>query len=138
VYCLIGEALELSCCLSYRFLLVSVLVPLADVRQDLLFYTCQFYPFQSMHRKEFWSIEDYVLIVQGSVSMIGSPQQCVRFAHGTSGMVVKQEVEPSQMQEPMGLMTVKFLGHHKILKVLVVSPDLYWIGRSFQEVSLLF
>jgi len=48
-----------------------------------------------------------------------------------SGIVVKQEVKPSQMQEPMGLMTVKFLGHHKILKVLVVGPDLYWMGHFF-------
>jgi len=55
-----------------------------------------------------------------------------------SGMVVKQEVEPSQMQGPTGLMTVKFLGCHEILEVLVVGPDLHWIGRSFQEVPLFF
>ena len=30
--------------------------------------------------------------------MIGSPQQCIQFVHSMSGMVVKQEVEPSQMQ----------------------------------------
>ena len=51
-----------------------------------------------MHRKEFWSKEDYVLVVWGSISMIGSPQQCIQFVHSMSGMVVKQEVEPSQMQ----------------------------------------
>jgi len=45
--------------------------------------------------------------------------------------VVKQEVEPSQMQGPTGLTTVKFLGRHEILKVLVVGPDLYRMGRSF-------
>jgi len=39
--------------------------------------------------------------------------------------VVKQEVEPSQMQGPTDLTMVKFLGHHEILKVLVVGPDLY-------------
>jgi len=33
--------------------------------------------------------------------MISSPRQCVWFAHGTSWTVVKQEVEPSQMQGPM-------------------------------------
>jgi len=42
-----------------------------------------------------------------------------------SQTVVKQEVEPSQMQGPTGLTMVKFLGHHEILKVLVVGPDLY-------------
>ena len=63
--------------------------------------------------------------------MIGSPQQHVRFAHGTSRAVIKQEVEPSQMQGPAGLTTVKFLGYHEILKVLVVGPDLYQMGRSF-------
>jgi len=51
---------------------------------------------------------------------------------------VKQEVEPSQMQGPTGLTTVKFLGHHEILEVLVVGPDLYRMGRSFKEVPLLF
>jgi len=53
-------------------------------------------------------------------------------------MVVKQEVKPSQMQGPTGLTTVKFLGCHEVLKVLVVGPDLYQMGRSFQEVPLLF
>jgi len=55
-----------------------------------------------------------------------------------SGMVVKPEVKPSQMQRPMGLTTVKFLGCHEILEVLVISPDLYQMGHSFQEVPLLF
>jgi len=91
-----------------------------------------------MHCKEFWLKKDYILIVQGSVSVIGSSQQCVQFAHGTSRTVVEQKVKPSQMQRPTGLTTVKFLGHHEILKVLVVGPDLYWIGCSFQEVLLLF
>ena len=57
--------------------------------------------------------------------MISSPQQCVWFAYGISGMVVKQEVEPSQMQGPIGLMAVKFLGCYEILEVLVVGPDLH-------------
>jgi len=48
--------------------------------------------------------------------------------------VVKQEVEPSQMQGPAGLTTVKFLGRHEILKVLVIGLDLYQMGCSFQKV----
>jgi len=48
-----------------------------------------------------------------------------------SGAVMKQEVKPSQMQGPASLMTVKFLGHHEILEVLVVSPDFHWMGRFF-------
>ena len=63
--------------------------------------------------------------------MIGSSRQCVWFAHGTSQAVVKQKVEPSQMQGPAGLTTVKFLDHYEILEVLVVGPDLYQMGRSF-------
>jgi len=55
-----------------------------------------------------------------------------------SGMVVKQEVKPSQIQGPAGLTTVKFLGHHEILEVLVVSLDLYQMDHSFQEVPPLF
>jgi len=51
---------------------------------------------------------------------------------------MKQEIESSQMQGPTGLATVKFLGHHEILKVLVVGPDFYRMGHSFQEVPLLF
>ena len=53
-------------------------------------------------------------------------------------MVVKQEVKPSQMQGPIGLTTVKFLGCHEILEVLVVGQDLYQMGCSFQKVPLLF
>ena len=57
--------------------------------------------------------------------MISSPPQCIWFVHGTSGIVVKQEVEPSQMQGPISLIAVKFLGYHEKLKILVVGPDLY-------------
>jgi len=53
-------------------------------------------------------------------------------------MVVKQEVKPSQMQGPTGLTMVKFLDCHEILEVLVVGPDLDWVGCPFQEVPLLF
>jgi len=91
-----------------------------------------------MHRKELWSKEDNILIVGGSISMISSPRQCVQFAHSTAGAVMKQEVKFSQMQEPTSLATVKFLGRHEILEVLVVSPDFHRIGRSFQKVPLLF
>jgi len=55
MYYLIGRAPELSCCLSYGLLLVSVPVSLVDVRQDLLLYACQFHPFQSTYCKELQS-----------------------------------------------------------------------------------
>ena len=70
--------------------------------------------------------------------MVSSPRQCVQFAHSTSGAVMKQEVESSQMQRPTSLATVKFLGHYEILEVLVVGLDFHQMGCSFQEVSLLF
>jgi len=91
-----------------------------------------------MHRKELQSKEDNVLIVGGSISVISSPRQCVWFAYSTSGAVMKQEVESSQMQGPTSLATVKFLGRHEILKAFVVGPDFHWIGRVFQKVPLLF
>jgi len=118
--------------------LVSILVSLAYVGQDLLFHACQFHSFQGTHHKELWSKEDNILIVRGSVSVISSPRQCVWFAHSTSGVVIKQEVESSQMQGPTSLAMVKFLGRHEILKVLVVGPDFHQMGRSFQKVPLLF
>jgi len=52
--------------------------------------------------------------------------------------VMKQEVELSQMQGPASLTTVKFLGCYEILEVFVVSPDLYQMGCSFEEVPPLF
>jgi len=118
--------------------LVSVLVFFAYVGQDLLFHACQFHSFQGTHRKELWSKEDNVVIVGGSVSVISFPRQCVRFAHSMSGAVMKQEVKSSQMQGPTSLATVKFLGRHEILEVLVVGPDFYQMGCSFQKVPLLF
>jgi len=51
---------------------------------------------------------------------------------------MKQKVKSSQIQGPMSLAMVKFLGCHEILEVLVVSPDFYRMGRSFQKVPLLF
>jgi len=38
----------------------------------------------------------------------------------------------------MGLVTVEFLSCHKVLQVLMVCPDFYWVLSSFQKVSLLF
>ena len=73
VHCPIGGALELLCCLSDRFLLVSVPVSFVYIGQDLLFHTCQFHSFQGTHHKELQLKKDYVLIVGGSVSMISSP-----------------------------------------------------------------
>jgi len=32
------------------------------------------------------------------------------------------------------LTTIEFLGHHEVLQVLVVRPDLYRVSGSFQEV----
>jgi len=55
-----------------------------------------------------------------------------------SGVMMKQEVESSQMQEPTSLTTVKFLGCHEILEVLVVGPDFHQMGCSFQKVPPLF
>jgi len=114
--------------------LVSVLVFFAYVGQDLLFHACQFHSFQGMHRKELWSKEDNILIVGGSISVISSPRQCVWFAHSTFGVVMKQEVESSQMQEPTSLTTVKFLGYHEILKVLGIGPDFHQMDHFFQKV----
>ena len=138
MYYPIGGVLELSYCLRYRFLLVSIAVPFADVRQDPLLFSCQLHLFQGMHRNGLQLKQDYVLVVRCSISVISSSRQCIWFAYGTSGAVVKQEVEPSQMQGPAGLTTVKFLGCYEILEVLVISLDLYQMGRSFQEVSPLF
>ena len=138
MHCPIGRASELLCCLSNGFLLVSILVSFTYVRQDPLFHTCQFHTFQGIHRKELQLKEDHVLIVRGSISVISSPQQCVQFAHSMSGVVMKQEVESSQMQGLMSLATVKFLGYHEILKVLVISPDFHQIDCSFQKVPPLF
>jgi len=107
------------------FLLVSVPVFFAYVGQDLLFHACQFYSFQGTHCKEFQSKENNVLIVGGSISMISSSRQCIQFAHSTSGAVMKQEVESSQIQGPTSLAMVKFLGRHEILKVLVVGSDFH-------------
>jgi len=52
--------------------------------------------------------------------------------------MMKQKVESSQMQGPMSLTMIKFLGRYEILEVLVVGPDFHWMGRSFQKVPPLF
>ena len=48
------------------------------------------------------------------------------------------EVKASQVQRPMGLVTVEFLSRYEVLQVLVVHPDFYQILSSFQKVSPLF
>jgi len=46
-------------------------------------------------------------------------------------MMNQLEVKASQVQRPTGLATVEFLGRHKVLQVLVVHPDFYWVPSSF-------
>jgi len=48
------------------------------------------------------------------------------------------EVKASQVQRPTGLATVEFLSHHKVLQVLVVCPDFYWVSSFFQKVPPFF
>jgi len=38
----------------------------------------------------------------------------------------------------MGLATVEFFGHHKVLQVLVICLDLHWVSGSFQKMPPLF
>jgi len=51
-----------------------------------------------------------------------------------SWLVVEGEVEPGEIQGPLCLTAVKFLGNTEILKVLVISPDLYGVLCTFQVV----
>ena len=48
------------------------------------------------------------------------------------------EVKASQVQRPMGLVTVEFLSYYEVLQVLVVHPDFYQVLSSFQKVPPLF
>jgi len=41
------------------------------------------------------------------------------------------EVKASQVQRPMGLVTVEFLSCHEVLQVFVVCPDFYWVPFFF-------
>jgi len=52
-----------------------------------------------------------------------------------SWLVVEGEVEPGEIQGPLRLMAVKFLGDAEILKVLVISQDLYGVLCIFQVVA---
>jgi len=48
------------------------------------------------------------------------------------------EVEMSQVQRPLDLVTVEFLSCHEVLQVLVVCPDFHRVTSSFQKVPSLF
>jgi hypothetical protein len=50
-------------------------------------------------------------------------------------MMVQREIEPRQVQRPMSLMTVQFLGRHEVFEVLVIYPDLNLVLSTLEEVS---
>jgi hypothetical protein len=52
--------------------------------------------------------------------------------------MVKYEVESQQVQQPSGLALIELLSDSKILKVLVVGPDLYRVVSFFKVMSPLF
>jgi len=70
--------------------------------------------------------------------MIWSLGQGIRLPHRPSGAVVESEVEVDEVQGPTSLTTVEFLGHYKVLEILVVYSNFHWIGCSFKEMSQLF
>jgi hypothetical protein len=52
--------------------------------------------------------------------------------------MVEGEVKPQQVERPHSLLTIEFLGDSEILQVLMVSPDLDRVLRTFKVVSPLF
>ena len=64
--------------------------------------------------------------------------QDVGLLYGLSGVVVESKAKADEVQGPMSLITVEFLSCHKVLKVLVVCPNFYWIDCFFEEMSPLF
>jgi len=52
-----------------------------------------------------------------------------------SWLVVEGEVEPGEIQGPLRLTVVKFLGDTEIPEVLVISPNLYGVSHTFQVVA---
>jgi hypothetical protein len=81
-----------------------------------------------------WTQERHIRIVR-TWSMVWSPAERVRLTHRASGLVVKREVEPGQVERPLCLPPVKVLRLPEVLEVLMVSPDLDQMLRTFEEVS---
>jgi hypothetical protein len=53
-------------------------------------------------------------------------------------MVVHREVESGQEEEPSRLSSIELLRGHEVFEILVVSPDLELLVRTFDEMSPLF
>jgi hypothetical protein len=66
--------------------------------------------------------------------MIQTPGERVWFTHRAPRLVVKLEIKPGQIQGPPRLLPVEILRLPEILQVLVVSPDLDQMLRTFEEV----
>jgi len=47
---------------------------------------------------------------------------------------MKCEVEAGEVERPLGLPPVQLLGHHEVLQVFVVCPDLTLMFRALDEV----
>jgi len=97
---------------------------LPDVSQDVLFQSSELQTLQCTYRKEFQSEEHNIGIVVGAGTMVGSAGERIWFTHQLPGFVMECEVEVGEVERPSGLPPVQLLGHHKVLQVLVVRPDL--------------
>ncbi len=87
-----------------------------------------------MYLKEFRSEEHNVGIVVGAGAMVRSAGECIWLTHRLPGFVVECEVEAGKVERPLGLPLVQLLGHHQVLQVLVVRPDLALMFRALDKV----
>ena len=56
--------------------------------------------------------------------MVRSPRQGIGLSHSSAWAVMQGEVEPGQIEGPLGLPSVELLGGLEILEVFVIHPDL--------------
>jgi hypothetical protein len=81
---------------NWFFLWVSAAC--ANVSEDVNFRTGDFNTFKSTDRKEFGGEEGDIRVVALTGTMICTPGKCIRFTHGLARLVMKLEVEPSEVK----------------------------------------
>jgi len=59
--------------------------------------------------------ESNIFIVRSSCTVVQSLKEYIWLLYGMAWAVDKCKVKTSQVEGPVGLITVKFLGHHEIL-----------------------
>src|SRR5260370_14031372 len=111
-----------------------MLSTLSDLFHEDSLFAFQGGSFHCSQLKHLWGQQGEVCIVIHSSWVICPPRQGIRSAHLPSGLVGQDKVKPGEVQGPLCLAVVQFMGLSEVRQVLMIHVDLKLLIGPLKEV----